>query len=128
MRPRGPRRERGVEIHVEPPVESQALLGDLDHANVVVAFAGQRLDQARLFGGISERLPEMVHRLVEAPIEVDERAGSPEPVSQFFASDELAWLFQQREEQLKGLVTQMRSRPAWDNSPVRASTANVPKQ
>ena len=36
VRPRRACRECGVEIHVEVPVEREAILGDFDHANVMV--------------------------------------------------------------------------------------------
>ena len=76
----------------------EAIAGAGHGRDEAVAFAGQRLDEARLFGGIPQRFPEMVHRLVQAPIEVDERAGAPEPVPQLFACDQFARLFQQRQE------------------------------
>src|SRR5262249_4170036 len=44
-----------------------------------VAFARQRLDEARLFSRISQRFPEMIDGLVQPAIEVDEGLRAPEP-------------------------------------------------
>jgi hypothetical protein len=74
-----------------------------------VPFARQCLDEARLFGGISERFSQMVDRFVQTPIEIDKRAGAPETSRQFFAGQELTGLFQECQQELKGLIAERRS-------------------
>ena len=43
----------------------------------------------------------MVDDLIETAIEVDERAGRPQPAGQFFAGDQFAGLFEQCQQQLQ---------------------------
>jgi hypothetical protein len=74
-----------------------------------MAAAGQRLDELWMVGGITQRVAQVIHRLVETAVEVDERVGGPQPPRQFFTCDELARPLEERQQQLQRLVAQRRS-------------------
>ena len=82
-----------------------------DRRDKSVAFAGQRLDEARLFYRIRQRFPEMIDDLVQAAIEVDEGIRLPQPARQFFAGEEFACVLEQRQQQLEGLIAERCSTP-----------------
>src|SRR5262245_1869597 len=48
----------------------------------------------------------MIDGLVQSAIEVDEGIRAPEAARQFFAGDELARVFEQRQQQLDGLIAE----------------------
>ena len=79
-----------------------------DRGDESIALAGQRLDELRVVGGIAQRIAQVIHRLVETAIEVDERVGRPQPPRQFFTRDELTGPLEQRQEQLQRLIAQRR--------------------
>src|SRR5262249_36292622 len=65
-----------------------------------------------LFRRILERLSEMVDDLVQTAIEVDEGLRPPQTTGELFASDQFAGVFEQREQQLDGLIAEGYSTPA----------------
>ena len=69
-----------------------------DRGDEAIALAGQCLDELRVLGGVTQSIPQVIHRLVETSIEVDERVGGPEPPRQFFARDELARTLEERKQ------------------------------
>ena len=76
-----------------------------------IALAGQRLDELRMVGGVTQRFAQVIHRLVESAIEVHERVRRPQTARQLFACDELARVFEQRKQQLQRLVAERRAKP-----------------
>src|SRR5207244_10189068 len=58
-----------------------------DRRDESIPLAGQRLDELWMVGGITQRVAQVIHRLVETAIEVDERIGGPQPPRQFFTRD-----------------------------------------
>ena len=80
-----------------------------DRGDESIALARQRLDELRMVGRITQRLAQVIHRLVQAVIEIHERAGGPQPARQFFTRDQFARLLEERQQQLQRLVAQRRS-------------------
>src|SRR2546422_10265794 len=54
-------------------------------------------------GGIAEGLPQFIDSGVYVGIVVDGGTGRPEPHAQLFAGDHLAWLLEERQENLINL-------------------------
>ena len=63
----------------------------------------QRLDVARMFGIVVERLANLVDGLVQPLIKVHEDIAGPEAAAQFFARDHLAGTLQQGGQHLEGV-------------------------
>jgi hypothetical protein len=53
----------------------------------------------------------MIDDFVQTAIEIDEGIGAPQTTRQFFAGDQLSRVFEQRQQQLNGLVAEWRSMP-----------------
>lgn len=69
-----------------------------------VAAAREGFDETGVVGRIAQGLAQLVDGLVQAVIEIDERVGGPEPITQFFASDDLAGIFKQHCQNLYRLL------------------------
>ena len=54
-----------------------------------VASAGQRLDEPGVGGGVSDGLPQAVHRGVEAVVEIHVGVGAPQGLTQLLAGNHL---------------------------------------
>jgi len=55
---------------------------------------------------VTQRLPQPVHRFIQAVVEVHKRVGRPELLLELLAADEPTGMLQQNREYLKGLVLQ----------------------
>ena len=69
-----------------------------------VTTLGQRLDETRVFRGIAEGLAELVHRFVEAVIEIDPGVRRPEPLPQLLAQHDLTVSLEKHLQDSEGLV------------------------
>ena len=68
-----------------------------------VSAAGEGFDEARARCGIAQRLANLVHRGIQAVIEIDEGVGGPDFFAQLVARDHLTGILQQGSENLKRL-------------------------
>jgi hypothetical protein len=82
-----------------------------DRRNEPVATAGQGFYESRVLAGILQRLTEAVNGFVQALIEIHEGISGPQPLHQLIASDQLARMFHEEEEDLKRLILKIRSLP-----------------
>ncbi len=62
---------------------------------------------ARVIGGISQRLPQLIDRRVEAVVKVDEGIGRPILIAQLFACDYFARSLQQNSEYVEWLFLEL---------------------
>jgi len=76
-----------------------------DVGEKAVAAARDGLDEAGVFGRISQRISDLADRLVEAMIEIHDRLW-PKSTLHFFPGYELSGLFEQHRQQLEGLLLQ----------------------
>lgn len=77
-----------------------------DWCNEPIAAPGQCFDELRGFSGIAKRLAHFLDRRIQPVLEVHERVALPQPFAQFFAGGNLARAFEQRREDLPGLLLQ----------------------
>jgi hypothetical protein len=83
-------------------------LPGLDHRNIgqkPIATAGDGLDEAGVFSRISQRIPNLADRFVEAVIEVHERLW-PKSFAKFLPDHQLSRFLQEHRQQLEGLFLQ----------------------
>jgi hypothetical protein len=79
-----------------------------DLAEKSVAAARNSLNEARAFGGVTERFTNFTDRFVETVIEVNDRSW-PEPAAQLFPGYQLSRSFQQHRQHLEGLLLQFQA-------------------
>lgn len=65
------------------------------------------LDEARIFGGIAQRVAKLVNCCIQTVIEVNERVCWPKTLLQFFASNDLACALQQEYKNLERLFLEL---------------------
>jgi hypothetical protein len=68
-----------------------------------VPASRQRFDEARIFGGVSQSVAQLVDRRVQTVVEVNEGIGRPILGAQLFTSDHFAGPLQQDREHLERL-------------------------
>ena len=68
-----------------------------------VSLARYGCDEARVIGGVAQRLPDLLDGGVESLIEFHKGIGGPELALQFLTGDQLARPSQQNSQDLKGL-------------------------
>jgi hypothetical protein len=71
-----------------------------------IASLWNRLDIARIFGVIVQRLPKLANRHPKTAIEIDKRISRPETISKFLAADDFTRSFEEDEEEPIGLLLQ----------------------
>jgi len=71
----------------------------LDRSNEPIASPGQRLDKARVGGGIVQDIAELIQRRPDAVIEIGEGAVRPKGRANLLARDQFAVPLQQRNEE-----------------------------
>ena len=81
------------------------LLG-FDRRDEAIASPRQGLDEAWVFGGVSQSVPEPFDGGIQTVIKIDEGIGGPEPGPQFLTCDDLPRLFKKQAEDLEGLFLQ----------------------
>src|SRR5260370_12417536 len=72
-----------------------------------IAPARHGLDKPWIFGCVPQRLAQSLNGGIQSMLEVYEGAFWPEFLMELFACDHLARLFQQHDQDLKGLVLQL---------------------
>src|SRR5512140_1759866 len=77
-----------------------------DGSGEAVSTPRQSLDKARMLGSIAQRLPQTRHDRIQVVFEVDEYVAVPETIAEFFASDDLSRMFEQRTQHLERLLAQ----------------------
>jgi hypothetical protein len=85
--------------------------GAVDRRDKAVSTAGQGFDEAWVRGGIPQRLANLVHRSIQAMIEIDEGIGRPDCFAQVVARDDLTCVLQERGQDLKRLFLQPDASP-----------------
>src|ERR1700688_741480 len=78
-----------------------------------VAVSRDGFDIAWTFRGIAEGGAQLGHGFVEAAIKIDERVGRPKFVAEFLAGYDFPGMFQQKRENLEGLLLQLDSNTAF---------------
>ena len=81
------------------------LLG-FDRRDEAIASPRQGLDEAWVFGAVSQSVPEPFDGGIQTVIKIDEGIGGPEPGPQFLTCDDLPRLFKKQAEDLEGLFLQ----------------------
>jgi hypothetical protein len=76
-----------------------------------VALSGNGFHVARLIGGISQGLAELVDGRVQPVIEIDERRTIPQSLPQFFTRYHLMRAFQKDFQNLQRVASQPQTRP-----------------
>jgi hypothetical protein len=74
-----------------------------DGSDEAVAAAGEGFDEAGVGGGVLQGFADAVDGGVEAVVEVDEGVSRPELGGDFFAGEEAAGAFEQKQQELEGL-------------------------
>ena len=72
-----------------------------------IADAGESLDKARVLGSIANRLPQLLHRRIQAVLEIDKRVGRPQRCAQHIAGHHFSPHLQQHDQDLEGLTLQL---------------------
>ncbi len=78
--------------------------GAVDGGDEAVSPPGQGFDEARARCGIAQRLADLVHRGIQAVIEIDKGVGRPDLFAQLIARDHFTGILEQRREDLKRLL------------------------
>lgn len=76
----------------------------LDSSYESVSAARHRFDIARFFSGIGKCTPQLIDGRVETALEIDERALSPELVTQLLARNYITRMSQQEQQNLQRLT------------------------
>src|ERR1700742_698001 len=76
----------------------------LHRRNKPVSDPWNCLNESRRLGRISERIPQLLHRLIQPMIEVDKSVWRPQPLAQFFSRPRLARSLKQQGEHLNRLL------------------------
>ena len=71
-----------------------------------IAAAGNRFDIPGVCGGVAQDVADLLDRGVEAIVEIHESLRGPQLLLQFLAGNDLAGIFQEHLENLKGLTLQ----------------------
>jgi hypothetical protein len=74
-----------------------------DRGDKPVPAPGQRLDEARLRGGIAQRRPDLRDAVVQSVLEIDERFASPDPLLQLGARHNVAGTLDENGQNTRGL-------------------------
>src|SRR5262249_17301762 len=69
-----------------------------------ISAARNGLDPTRALAGVPEHLPKFVNGSIQAPIEIDERVGGPEPLLKLLPGYYLSRPFEQKQQHLKWLL------------------------
>src|SRR5262249_18658742 len=77
---------------------------EFDWRDKSISAARNGLDPARALGAVPEHLPKFVNGSIQAPIEIDERVGGPEPPFKALPGYYLTGPFEQKQQHLKGLL------------------------
>ena len=75
----------------------------LHFADKTISAAGQSFNEAGIAGRVAQRFSDLVHRRVQAVIEVNEGVSRPELFAEFLASHDSAGAFQQNSEHCERL-------------------------
>src|SRR6267143_1739380 len=75
----------------------------LDDTDESITFARVCFYVARLLGIFIQRPSKLLDRAVQASLKIDEYVVGPESLGKFLASHNLAWFFQQENQDLQGL-------------------------
>jgi hypothetical protein len=78
-----------------------------DWSDEPVPSPGQRFDVTRGCGGIAQSRADLVYRLRETLVEIDERSVRPQSRTQLASSHDLAWLLEQGRQDLERLGFQV---------------------
>jgi hypothetical protein len=78
----------------------------LDGSEKSIASTRQGLNKARVVSGVVESLTKSFHCRIEAMFKVHEGVSRPEFLTQLFARNQLAWLFEKAGEDLDWLPLQ----------------------
>ena len=84
-----------------------------DRTNPAVAATRDGLDEARVLGGVVERLTQLVYGAVEPVVEVHEGVGRPQADTELVPCDQLARTLEERAQDL--------NRPATEPDPEAAA-------
>ena len=97
---------RACAIHVDIGSCLELRARDINRFDVgekPIAASRDRLDEARAFGRVAERISNLVNCFVEAVIKINNRPR-PEPASQLLPVHQFSGFFQQHRENLEGLL------------------------
>ena len=94
------------------PDDLARFIDSLDDPDKSIPSPRQGLDEARLVGGITQRLPQFADGNIEALFEINEGFVGPQPFVKRLARDEFGGAFEQRRENLKRLLLQADPNPA----------------
>ena len=89
-----------------------------DRTNPAVAATRDGLDEARVLGGVVERLTQLVYGAVEPVVEVHEGVGRPQADTELVPCDQLARTLEERAQDLDW--------PATEPDPGRGAAARPP--
>jgi hypothetical protein len=78
-----------------------------DRSDEPVAAAGQGLDVAGLLRRIAQCVAQSFDRRIKADIEIDKRVGGPKLLVKLFPGYQLARVFHQHGQDLKGLIVKL---------------------
>jgi hypothetical protein len=84
-----------------------------DGSDETVAATGQGLDEAGIIGGVAEGFAELVDGGVEAVAEIDKGVLRPDALAELIAGDELAGVFEESGQNLKGLARKLDANPGF---------------
>jgi hypothetical protein len=77
-----------------------------------IPAAWHRFNEARVFGGITQRFPQPVDGRVNAGVKIYKGVGGPQPLAQFFARHHFPGSLQQHDQQFKWLPREFDSHTA----------------
>jgi hypothetical protein len=91
---------------------------EFDWCDKSVSAARDGLDPARALAAIPKHLPKFVNGPIQAPIEIDERVGGPEPLLKLFPGYNFSRPLEQKQQHLKWLLLD----PEFDALPAQLTT------
>ena len=94
------------------PDDFSLRVDEFDRTDEAITAPRQGFDQARLFGGITQRLAQSLNGRLESLVEICEGPIRPEPLTKSVPSDELPGAFEQGSEDLERLFGQTNLHPA----------------
>ena len=86
--------------------------GIRDGADEAIASPGECLDEARVIGGVAQRLAQPPDGGVQIVFDIDEDVVRPEPPLEIVARDHLPGVFDERCQDLEGLLAEPDPHPA----------------